>query len=105
MYISCICGKENLRFDFLNHTRSDPPICLTKKVLRLTVILSDFVNYFVLLVHAERIPLSREQVRSSLQGHGRRARAARKRILECQIVFRQLHEPKPSRSRAGAELD
>jgi hypothetical protein len=54
-------------------------------VSRLTVILSDFVNYFAPLAHAERIPLSREQVWSGLQGHGRLARATRKRILECQI--------------------
>jgi hypothetical protein len=49
------------------------------------VILSDFVNYFVPLEHAERIPLSREQVWSSLRGHSHLARAARKRILERQI--------------------
>jgi hypothetical protein len=54
-------------------------------VLCLTVILSDFVNYFAPLVHTERIPLSREQVWSSLRGHRHRAHAARKRILERQI--------------------
>jgi hypothetical protein len=54
-------------------------------VLCLTVILSDFVNYFAPLAHAEQIPLSREQVWSSLRGHRRLAHAARKRILECQI--------------------
>jgi hypothetical protein len=43
------------------------------------------MNYFVPLAHAERIPISREQVWSSLQGHRRLARTARKRILERQI--------------------
>jgi hypothetical protein len=43
------------------------------------------VNYFAPLAHAERVPISREQVWSSLQGHGCLACAARKRILECQI--------------------
>jgi hypothetical protein len=43
------------------------------------------VNYFAPLAHAERIPLSREQVWKSLRGHGRLACAARKRILERQI--------------------
>jgi hypothetical protein len=54
-------------------------------VLRLTVILSDFINYFAPLSHGERTPVTQEQVWSGLQGHRRLARAARKRILERQI--------------------
>jgi hypothetical protein len=43
------------------------------------------MNYFAPLAHAERVPISREQVWSSLRGHGRLAHVARKRILEHQI--------------------
>jgi hypothetical protein len=43
------------------------------------------VNYFVPLAHTKRIPLSREQVWKSLQGHRHLACTARKRILKCQI--------------------
>jgi hypothetical protein len=49
------------------------------------VLLSDFVNYFTPLSHGERTPVTREQVWSGLRGHRCLARAARKRILECQI--------------------
>jgi hypothetical protein len=54
-------------------------------VLRLTVTLSDFVNYFAPLSHRERTPVTRDQVWSGLRGHRRLARAARKQILERQI--------------------
>jgi hypothetical protein len=53
--------------------------------MRLIVILSDFVNYFTPLSHGERTVITRDQVWSSLQGHRRLARAARKRIIESQI--------------------
>jgi hypothetical protein len=53
--------------------------------MRLTVILSDFVNYFAPLSHGERTSITRDQVWSGLRGHRRLARAARKRILERQI--------------------
>jgi hypothetical protein len=43
------------------------------------------MNYFTLLVHTERVPISRERVWSSLRGHACLAHAARKRILERQI--------------------
>jgi hypothetical protein len=55
-------------------------------VSRLTVTLSDFVNYFAPLSHGERTPVTRDQVWSGLRGHRRLARAARKQILECQIA-------------------
>jgi hypothetical protein len=45
--------------------------------MRLTVILSDFVNYFAPLSHGERTPVTQEQVWSGLRGHRRLARAAR----------------------------
>jgi hypothetical protein len=54
-------------------------------MLRLTVTLSDFVNYFVPLSHGERTTVTQDQVWSSLRGHRRLARAARKKILERQI--------------------
>jgi hypothetical protein len=53
--------------------------------LRLTVTLSDFVNYFALLSHRERAPITRDLVWSGLRGHRHLARAAGKRILERQI--------------------
>jgi hypothetical protein len=43
------------------------------------------MNYFTPLSHGERIPVTRDIVWSSLQGHRRLARATRKRILERQI--------------------
>jgi hypothetical protein len=49
------------------------------------VTLSDFVNYFAPLSHGERVPVTRDLVWSGLRGHRRLARAARKKILECQI--------------------
>jgi hypothetical protein len=54
-------------------------------VSRLTVILSDFVNYFAPLSHGERTPVTQEQVWSGLRGHRRLARTARKQALERQI--------------------
>jgi hypothetical protein len=54
-------------------------------VTRLIVILSDFINYFAPLSHGERTSITQDQVWSGLQGHRRLARAAKKRILECQI--------------------
>jgi hypothetical protein len=55
-------------------------------VLCLIVTLSDFVNYFVLLSHGERTPITRDQVWSGLRGHRRLARTARKKELERQIA-------------------
>jgi hypothetical protein len=55
-------------------------------VLRLTVTLSDFVNYFAPLSHGERTPVTRDQVWSGLRGHRRLARAARKQLVERQIA-------------------
>jgi hypothetical protein len=54
-------------------------------VSRLTVTLSDFINYFAPLSHGERTPVTQEQVWSGLRGHRCLARAARKRISERQI--------------------
>jgi hypothetical protein len=75
-------------------------------VSRLTVILSDFVNYFALLSHGERTPVTGDQVWSSLRGHRRLARTARKKILKRQIsedaqvkqdelLTRNRHRPRP----------
>jgi hypothetical protein len=54
--------------------------------LRLTVTLSDFVNYFTPLSHGEQTPITRDSVWSGLRGHRRLARAAKKKILERQIA-------------------
>jgi hypothetical protein len=43
------------------------------------------VNYFTLLSHGERAPVTRDLVWSGLRGHRHLARAARKRILKRQI--------------------
>jgi hypothetical protein len=55
-------------------------------VLRLTVTLSNFVNYFAPLSHGERTPVTRDQVWSGLRSHRRLARAAKKQLVERQIA-------------------
>jgi hypothetical protein len=68
MYIYCMHEKENLRFDVLNHYSTNPQNCplTTKKVLHLTVTLSEFWNYFAPLAETEQTPITREQVWSGL---------------------------------------
>jgi hypothetical protein len=97
MYIYCVRGKENLRFDFLILSTSFPsyPIDLegdapyglvtsTQKALRLTVIMSSFVNYFAPLAQDGRMPIAREPVKNAVRNRRSIARVARRRAIERQ---------------------
>src|SRR5580704_7878452 len=90
MYINCVREKENLRFDFLNPIRLDPPNVplKAKKALRLTVTLSGFVNYFAPLGETEPTTISAPHVWASLRAHRREARrqiSARRREESAQV--------------------
>jgi hypothetical protein len=97
MYIYCVRGKENLRFDFLIHINLFPlrfNRLRRRRALRSRDIdlegvasygtMSSFVNYFAPLVQDERMPIAWEPVKNGVRNRRSIACVARRRAIERQ---------------------